>query len=97
MVPAIHLLFSSLCDVYLSPVSLLFLLLLIKGGGSLNLSTLRANDLQEASPPTKSLEKERHRKRERGESVSAYKCLCLKVCLWVCDAAHDLWENVSLG
>ncbi|TNN52483.1 hypothetical protein EYF80_037310 [Liparis tanakae] len=37
-----------------------------EGGGSLNLSILRANDLQEASPPTESSEKERPRKRERG-------------------------------
>lgn len=48
----------------LSPVSLLFLLLLIKGGGSVNLCTLCTNDLQEASPPTKSAEK-KHRERER--------------------------------
>lgn len=77
-----HLSFLSPSNAYLSPVLLLFLLLLIKGGGSLNLSTLRANDLQEVSPPTKSSETERHRKRERIESV----------CLWV--TLHTAYENV---
>lgn len=91
MVQAIHLSFLSLMSyVYPSPVSLPFLLLLIKGGGSLNLSTLHTNDLQEAAPPTKSTDKEKHRQRERAESVAANKCLCLKVCLWVGDAARDL-------
>lgn len=95
MVLVMHLSFLFLSDVYPSLMSLIFLLLLIKVGGSLNLSTVSANDLQEASPPTKSSEKERGKKRERVESVSAYKRLCLKVCLRVGDAAHDLWESVS--
>ena len=52
-----HLSLLSPPDVDLSPVSHLFLLALIKGGGCVNVSALSTNDLQEASPHTKSAER----------------------------------------
>lgn len=67
--------FLSPSDVYLSPVSLSFLLLLIKGGGSLNLmlSTLPANDLEGVSPPTKK-ERKTERTKERKRGMNQVEC-----------------------
>lgn len=77
------------------PLCLFLLVLIIKGGGFLDLSTLSANDLQEVSPPTKSAwETKRERERET-EECQRTSVIVWKVCLRVGDATHDFCESVS--
>lgn len=63
-------------------------LLLIKRGGSVNLSTLHTNGLQEASPATKSS------KKESGRGLN--QCQRTTVFVWMCDCGC-VWDRVPSG